>query len=168
MPMSRDPRKRQRQLANLQRGGQTPTAAPRGNQRARTHGAYAVVAADRLDRKQAEVFAALAEDAPLRAPDGGLPAAHAVPVHMLAKALCRLEDVEQFLTLRGLVDDDGKERPALDVERRLRLEVADWCDALGMTPRAQARLGLDLVRTEAMDLAKAMSALDIVDGDEAA
>ncbi len=118
--------------------------APVGNQRARTHGAFAAIATDRLEAKVAVVFEAIAADAPLRETDGGLPAADTIIVSMLAKTLCRLEDVEQYLALHGIVDGDGAIRPAVEVERRLRADVGDSLDALGMTPRARARLGLDL------------------------
>lgn len=52
----------------------------------------------------------------------------------------------------------GNPRPVLDVEARLRREALDYAEALGMTPRSRARLGLDLVRT--VDMATAMSELD--------
>lgn len=58
-----------------------------------THGAYAQVVVERLEAKQREVFEALAADAPLRDPDGSLPAADGVTVRLLADVLCRLEDV---------------------------------------------------------------------------
>lgn len=61
---------RQRQLANLKRGG---TVAPAGNQRAVKHGAYARIAEAELEAKTLEVFDALAADAPDRDEDGGLP-----------------------------------------------------------------------------------------------
>lgn len=163
--LSQDPVKRARSLSNLQRGGPAPE---QHNRRAVTHGAYAAVAKTRLDAKVREVFDALAQDAPLQEQGGGLPAADTVAVMLLAKALCRLEDVETYLTTRGLLDGDDQQRPAVDLERRLRLEVADYLDAMGMTPRARARLGLDLAR--GFDLATAMSDAgddDVIDGDAA-
>lgn len=161
-PLSPDPRRRQRQLANLRRGG-TPAAA--GNRHRVSHGGYAEVAAARLDVKQTELVQALAADAPLRDHDGELPRHDTVAVTMLAKCLCRLEDVEAYLTLRGLVDDEGSERPAVDLERRLRGEVADWLDALGMTPRARARLGLDVARAQTFDLARHWADAQVVEGE---
>jgi len=163
--LSSDPRRRSRQLANLRRGGAPP--APAGNQRHKTHGAFAVIAAARLETKTREVFDALAQDAPLRDKDGGLPREDTVAVLMLAKALCRLEDVEQYLTLNGLVDGEGEIRPAVDHERRLRAEVGDALDALGMTPRARAKLGLDVARAAEFSLAQAMSSTgdDVIEGE---
>jgi hypothetical protein len=37
-------------------------------------------------------------------------------------------------------------RPAVELEGRLRREVADYLDAMGMSPRSRARLGLDVGR----------------------
>lgn len=75
---------------------------------------------------------------------------------MLAEALCRLESVAEYLNRRGWETDDGEPRPAVEVERRLRVEVADHLDALGMTPRSRAKLGLDLSR--GFDLAASWAA----------
>lgn len=153
MPISRDPRARARQIANLKRGGAKPP--PPGNQLARRHGAYAQIAAERVDAKVLRVFEALSEDVPLKE-EGRLPAADGVAVRLLAEVLVRLDDVSAYLTRYGLFDEKTKQpRAALDVEGRLRREAADHADALGMTPRSRARLGLDLQRT--VDLATAMS-----------
>jgi phage terminase small subunit len=142
MPASRDPSKRAVQLANLRNA----PAAPRGNRRTVTHGAYAALPAERVDGKVRQVADALAQDAPVRADDGGLPAADAVAVRQLAEALCRLDDIAEYLGRRGWEDDSGKPRPVLDYEGRLRSHVLDLLRELGMTPRARAALGLDLVR----------------------
>ena len=142
MPTSRDPSKAAIQRANLRNA----PAAPRGNQRTRVHGAYAALPAERVDAKVRQVAAALAEDAPVRAADGGLPAADAVAIRQLAEALCRLDDIAEYLSRRGWEDNSGKPRPVLDYEGRLRSHVLDLLRELGMTPRARAALGLDLVR----------------------
>ncbi len=156
MPLSSRPGARARQLANLNRGG---NPAPLGNQRHRSHGGYARVARPQLEAKEREVFDALAEDAPLRDVDGGLPRPDALVVTLLAKALCRLEGVEAYTRLYGSVEfKTGNVRPAAELERRLRAEALDYAEALGMTPRSRARLGLDLARTT--DLAIAMSEPD--------
>lgn len=111
-----------------------------------THGAYARVAPERVSAKVREVADALAQDAPVRADDGGLPAADAVAVRQLAETLCRLEDIDAYLIRRGWEDESGKPRPVLEYEGRLRGHVLDLLRELGMTPRARAALGLDLVR----------------------
>jgi hypothetical protein len=43
----------------------------------------------------------------------------------------------------------------LSLETKLRREAAEYLDALGMTPKSRARLGVDLVR--ARDLAQEWS-----------
>lgn len=144
-------------LANLR----TAPPAPEGNARAVAHGGYAAVAHARLDAKVREVFDALAAEAPLRAADGGLPREDAPMVRLLAECVCRLEDVSANVREFGLRDQNTKEiRPAVEVESRLRREAADYLDALGMTPRSRARLGLDLRRAGDLDVAREMAAID--------
>jgi hypothetical protein len=164
--LSRKPAARARQLANLKRGD-NPAAA--GNRHRVTHGAYARVAADRLDRKAREVFDALAADAPLRE-DGELPAADGAAVRLAADVLCRLDDLSGWLRDHGWLDAGGQPREGLlDLERRLRAEAADHLDALGCTPRSRARLGLDVARAAGFDLAQRWAdAADTIDGEEAA
>jgi hypothetical protein len=156
MPLSSDPAARERQLANLQ----PAPAAPEGNKRAATHGAYAAIARERLDERMRAIFDALAGDAPLREVDGSLPSADALVVELLAETLCRRENLREHLADYGWRDEATKEPKTvlLDLERRLRKEAATYADQLGMTPRSRARLGLDLVRT--VDLSRAMSEPD--------
>lgn len=131
-------------------GGVPP--APIGNQRHKSHGAYAAVARERLDAKAREIFDALALDVPLRDPDGGLPAADGGTVKLAALALCRLDDVSDFLARRGIETGAGELRvTVLEQEGRLRREVADHLDALGCSPRSRARLGVDVARAAAVD-----------------
>jgi hypothetical protein len=145
VPLSSDPAKRQRQLSNLRpRAG----AGDGGLQRARQHGAYARLPADRIDAKVRQVAEAIGEDAPVRADDGGLPAHDTVVVRQLAEALCRLDDIADYLQRRGWEDENGKPRPVLEYEGRLRGHVLDLLRELGMTPAARAKLGLDLVRAQ--------------------
>src|SRR5437588_10509086 len=103
MPLSGDPAKRSVQLANLRpgRGGDA------GIQRARQHGAYAALPAERVSAKVREVSSALAQDAPVRADDGGLPAHDTVAVRQLAEALCRLDDIGAYLLRCGWEDASG-------------------------------------------------------------
>jgi hypothetical protein len=116
-----------------------------GNARARKHGAYARVAHARLEAKQREVFDALAEDAPLRDPDGGLPAADGVTVALLAQALCRLDDVGGYLTNHDLCSEGVRDAARLQDEvagrrspsgcgRRTPLRAAS-CPTTGPTGR---------------------------------
>lgn len=147
--VSADPARRAAQLANL---GARPPAPPAGNQRRRTHGAYATVASERLEAKTGQVMAAIAADAPLRDQDGGLPAADGALVRLAAETLCRLDSVGDYLARRGIETDQGELRASvLEIEGRLRREAADHLDALGMSPRSRARLGLDVARASAVD-----------------
>jgi len=147
---------RNRQLANLKRGNNP--AAP-GNRLPVTHGAYAVIARDALDRKQREIFDALALDAPLRGQDGDLPRHDGAIVALLAACMLRLESISAYLRDHGIVDaKTGQPRAVLEAEGRIRREAADLLDSLGMTPRSRARLGVDIART--VDLATAMSEPD--------
>lgn len=168
--VSKDPTRRAAQLANL---NASPPVGP-GRGRPAEHGGYAKVAREQLDVRASEVFAALAEDAPVRDVGGGLPTADAVPVRLLAEALCRLESVSAFLNARGWQDDAGTVRPAVDLEARLRREALDLSESLGMTPR-RAKLGLALARTATLGdamadggqaWARAAERLRVVDGDD--
>jgi hypothetical protein len=159
---SKDPAARSRSLANLRRG----VTRPDGSQRI-THGAYMAVLADEdLDQAARRVLDALAQDAPVRAPGGGLPAADAPAVRLLADSLVRLDGVRDFLRRRGLETAKGELRESvLDLERRLRTEAADHAEALGMTPRSRLALGLDLARTVdiAQQWAAEAAADDVID-----
>jgi hypothetical protein len=166
VPLSGDPDARGRQLANLRRGGHHPN----GTQRIE-HGAYMRVLdqAD-LDAAERRVLDALAADAPVRAAGGGLPAADATAVRLLADVCVRLDGVRDFLRRRGLENERGQLRESvLDLERRLRVEAAGHASALGMTPASRLALGLDLART--VDLAQQWAAEaasdDVLDGEVA-
>lgn len=160
-----------------------PAAQGTPNERAPvTHGAYARVAQERLDDKGREIFEALAADAPARGPGGGLPAPDGVAVRLLAETLCRLDDVRAWIAANGVFDErrhtkaknprnrarqrrkeGGYRRSkdpmrAIEMEERLMRRAFDMLDALGMTPRSRAKLGLDMAR--AADLATAMSEED--------
>jgi hypothetical protein len=167
-PLSNDPERRARQLANLRAGA---GAARRGDQRRLEHGAYARLPADRIDTKVRDVMAAVAADAPVRDVDGGLPAHDTVVVRQLAEALCRLDDIADYLIRRGWEDESGKPRPVLEYEGRLRSHTLELLRELGMTPASRAKLGLALARTQRTledEIAAAPDWDDVVDGSEAA
>lgn len=152
MPLSRDPDKRAKQLANLR----AAPPAPRGHRRAVTHGGYSIVGPLERDRKARDIFEALAADAPMRDDAGGLPAADTAVVSLFARCLVQLERVEADMGDHGWKDrESGDPRPVVELARRLRGEALDYAEALGMTPRSRAKLGLDLTRTlsagEALD-----------------
>lgn len=148
MPLSNDPAKRDRQLANLQ---PRPPAPPLGNVRGLKHGGTARQATLIRAGSWAErILAELEREAPLRDQAGELPAHDRQAVELLASALARLDAVTQWLEVRPALDEKGRPWPAEDVARRLRREAAGYLDTLGMTPTSRARLGLDLARTSSL------------------
>jgi hypothetical protein len=131
-------------LANLRQG--PPAAA--GNLHHLRHGGYAKVAAATLEAKALEIYDAVASDAPLRDADGGLPRHDSVQVRLLADVLCRLDSVGRWLEGRWATPEAAS---VLELESRLRREASDYLDALGMSPRSRARLGIDLARTATLE-----------------
>jgi len=156
VPLSDDPAKRSRQLANLRPGA---GAGDGGHGRALKHGGTARRATlVRAGTWAAAIQAELEREAPLRDASGGLPLHDRQVVELLASALARLEAVTTWLDLRPALDPQGRPWPAEEIARSLRLEAARYLDALGMSPGSRAKLGLDLQRTTS--LAVAMSEPD--------
>jgi hypothetical protein len=152
-------------LGNLQPGA---GAGDGGLQRARSHGGYAAVLPERLERKTRELYETLAEVVPL-GDDAALPRQDAVLVMLLAKAMIRLEDVERDISAHGFRDQrkgrKGEYRRAVEVEASLRREIKGYLLELANTTRARAAVGVDVAR--AFDLAMAMSDPDRERGVEA-
>lgn len=149
-PLSKDPEKRAKQLANLNR---TPPTPPAGNRRAQRHGAYAAVGAEEREGEMRRIFDALSADLPLRDPDGGPPAADGVAVELLADCLVQLRRARADVEDHGWRDPKtGDPRPVVDRAQRLRREAFEYAEALGLTPRGRLKLGLDLAR--GVDLAR--------------
>src|SRR3954468_4058696 len=103
-------RRRSSMAEGKRRSGSQP-----GNRNAVKHGAEARVPAERLSAKVQEVYGALAEEAPVRGPDGGLPTHDRAVVMLLARARCRLDDVTVWLDEHGTFNRNG----------RLRIRVLD-------------------------------------------
>jgi hypothetical protein len=143
MPLSRDPIKRKKQLGNLRPGA---GAGDGGLQRARTHGFYAEITDAELEGPTRQVYDALAADAPVKE-HGSLPAPDVLPVRWLAEAIVVIERLKDYRLRKGVEDEHGKPRSALELELRARGYALDLAKELGMTPAARAKLGLDLVRT---------------------
>jgi hypothetical protein len=115
-----------------------------------------MVTAERMEAKTRELMEAMGDDLPLRGRDGGVPSEDQARLSLAARAMTRLEDVERYHAEFGWRDEKtGDPRASIELERKLRQEVADHLDALGCSPRSRAKLGLDLVRTTS--LAEAMS-----------
>jgi hypothetical protein len=152
MPLSQDPEARRRQLANLQRGGGLP-ATP-GNALALKHGGQSALLLRDVEAEVRELFDALADSAPVRDPDGSLPAADVVAVERAARALKRWRHLAQWCDLHGrLVEKTGEVKPAAELELRAERELGAALDAIGCTPMARSKLGLRLA--QALDLAQA-------------
>ena len=135
-----------------------PNPPPKGNRRAVTHGAHAEVLPARLNARAAAIAAELATAAPVRASDGALPVHDQEVVRLLARTLCRLDDVSKYLDRVGALDRKGKLRSAARAEQRLTSQATKLLSALGMTPSSRVKLGLALAKTA--DLATAMSEPD--------
>jgi hypothetical protein len=142
MGLSSDPEKRAAQLANLRPG----PLGPVGNQHARRHGVYARITEEELDAKTREIFDALSADAPVRDPDGGLPASDALAVRLLAECLVRREraDIEEIR--HGVETKDGKLRGVVAYRLRLDQQAIELAIELGLTPKSRVALGLQLAQ----------------------
>ena len=106
-----------------------------------------------------EIIDAIAATAPVRDSDGGLPPVDQVAVEIAARALKRYRSVVTWHDMHGRINDKGEERSSaryeLDAERQLMRAL----DALGMSPAARARLGVDLARSASLlDQATSMRA----------
>src|SRR4051812_39583204 len=103
MALSKDPKKRARQLANLR----PAPPAPKGNKLPVTHGAHANPP-PALDAARAAIYDALAASAPVRDRDGGLPAADSTVVELAASALARFRALDAHVTAKGPIDRRGR------------------------------------------------------------
>lgn len=150
-PLSSDPEARKRQLSNL-RTTTVPGAGLRQAQAANViHGGRARTFRPEVHGPvAAEIAEALAEDAPLRDDDGGLPRHDRAAVELTAVALLNARRLSAYLELHGDVDPGTREpRPAVEQLSRAASTAFKMLGQLGMTPAGRARLGLDLVRAEA-------------------
>ena len=157
MPLSTDPEKKARQLANLPNMRGEPTSATWGPGATPTlvHGLRSrrppSIVLDPLVR---EIEEALAADLPLQAAGGGAPAADRFAVELSAIALLRVRRVSAYLELHGDIDEHGNLRPALDGLGKAVEHAARMLDRLGCSPRARVALGLDVARAQTFDLAQ--------------
>lgn len=83
-----------------------------------------------------------------------------VTVGLLAVALRRIQQCEQYLDKVGsLTNAKGQLRPVTELLVRLLKEAREYCQALGLTPAARVKMGLDVART--FDLAEAMAEKEV-------
>jgi len=146
---SDDPIKRDRQLANLRPAPPAPPAPP-GNARALVHGGRSELLLANVEREIAELAAALGDAAPVRDPEtGALPGADVLAVEACARALKRYRSLSAWLDAHGrLVERDGSVKPAAELELKAERQLTDALDRLGMSPMSRSRLGLNLARTQ--------------------
>lgn len=146
MPLSDDPERRARQLANLRQGGAPAVpGVPSGRLQ---HGGRSALLFQDVEAEVLELTEALAEAAPVKDPDGSTPAADSIALETTARALKRYRHLSQWCDLHGRIDPkSGKVRPAADLELAAERQLTAGLDVLGMTPTARARLGLALART---------------------
>lgn len=180
MPLSSDPDRRRKQLANLRRGLSDDRVtrarqlenlrpvpenlkpappAPIGNQRRVVHGGRSEILLQDVEAEVAELAAALGDTAPVRDPDGSLPSADLIAVEAAARALKRWRHVSRWCDAHGrLVERSGKVKPAAELEVKAERQLHEALNALGMTPMARSRLGLNIARAQHFDLAQAWAA----------
>lgn len=142
-PLSGDPDARRRQLANLTK----PPPPEIGNQRRLVHGGRSELLLRDVSAEIRELMDALAEGAPVRDPDGGLPTADVVAVERAARALKRYRHLTTWLDLHGRLDEKGGVRPAAELELKAERSLDLALDSLGMNPMARSKLGVNLART---------------------
>jgi P27 family predicted phage terminase small subunit len=106
--------------------------------------------------KEAEIVEALAEAAPVRASNGELPSHDIFAVKLLAQEWVRYENMSVYLSEHGWADEKGELRhPVTDMLGKSADRILRMLDAMGMTPKSRAKLGLDLVKQASF--AEAMS-----------
>lgn len=153
MPLSRDPEARARQLANLRK----PPPPPYRNARNLRHGGTATAKTLPVAETAEEIRRAFADAAPVRAADGGLPAADEAAVELAALALARVRRVTAWLDATGYIDErTGNVKGAVRYLEEATRTADSLLDALGLTPRSRAKLGVHLAHVE--DLALKWSA----------
>ena len=119
MPLSTDPERRKRQIANLRRAPSDDPVkrerqlqnlrpappAPIGNSRRLLHGGRSERLVADVEVEVREMMDALGDAAPVRDPDGGLPAADVVAVEVGARALKRWRHLSAYNDLHGRIHE---------------------------------------------------------------
>lgn len=108
-----------------------------------THGAFAVRTTDPASQALADHLWSVLEGEPqaiLRQADR--PALESVAVLIRQR-----QRLAEWLEEHGPVDERGQVRPAVEALIKLSRALLEHANALGMTPAARAKLGLDVART---------------------
>jgi hypothetical protein len=118
-------------------------AAP-DNTRAVSHGAFSERLVGEITHETLEMVAEMCAGLPAEQP--GFAAERAV----LARKLARLKMVSEHLDKDGYFNQRGNARPSVKLELDLLVSVEKSLDALGLTPAAAARLGVNLARSHSL------------------
>lgn len=132
----------------------TPPPAPIGNQLGVRHGVYSLV---QMSPRAKELGDSIRETVPAYHP------ADEVAISALAMTFAQLERASAVLARRQHEEHqaiNNNRTPSMEVQSDLKRLSSDvvrfanavhrFCDSLGLTPTARARLGLDLVRARAV------------------
>ena len=147
--MSRDPSKRENQLDNVQ---PPPAPAEEGNTRTLKHGAYSERYLSPLVQQKEQELMTLLEGVVY------IGNVDRLIVRNLARCLARLERFDSYLDQLGDVVSDGKKtklNPVIAAYFTAIESARRHCEALGLTPGARARLGVDLAKYK--DIAERMA-----------
>ena len=139
-------------LANLpnMRGDLPSTTWKPGDAPALKHGLRSSrpLSIEHVSAEVGEIMTALAASAPVRDGDGNLPIADEAAVEVAARALHRSRRAHAWADDTGRFDErTGDPKPITRYERECDRDLKEALDALGMTPRSRAALGLDVART---------------------
>jgi hypothetical protein len=155
--LSPDPDKRARQLANLRNA----PPAPAGHTRSLRHGGRAEVLFRDVSAEVAELMDALGAAAPVREPDGSLPAADLIAIEVAARALKRWRAVSNAADLYGRLDErTGEPKPVTAYELQAERAVTAAFDVLAMNPIAREKLLGRRPASEALDHSEQRATLD--------
>lgn len=150
MPLSKDPDKRARQLANLRPGAGAwqPGSAPQLRHGLRTRKPPPLILQEFTDR----IVEALEDAVPMRGPDGEIMPEFKAAVQAVALMALQIERCRAYLAVHDHEDERGRWRPENDALDRKLAAYLKALDKLGATPTSYARLGFDVAR--GFDLAK--------------
>jgi hypothetical protein len=126
-------------LAAEEPGPATEIVAPEmaGNDRAVSHGLYAKLT---LQPRADELAGWLREIVPAAA------ATDEPAIRVAAMVFAQVERGAEYVAEHGWIDEAGEPRALMRALPTLQAEARRWCEVLGLTPAARAKLGLDLVK----------------------
>jgi len=149
MTISSDPEQRVKQIAAIQ---PPPNPAGEGNTRTLKHGAWSErYLSPLVEEKETELLSLLEEASYIANVDR-------IIVRNLARTLARLERFDWYLDQEGDVVITGnktKLNPVISAYFTALESCRRHCEALGLTPGARAKLGVDLMRYK--DVAERMA-----------